>query len=67
MKVESARPVLKDAKALVVGIANPQSIAYGCAKAFRELGADLAITYLNEKSKTYVEPLAKELRPVERQ
>ena len=35
---------------LVCGIANEHSIAYGCAKAFRELGADLAITYLNEKA-----------------
>jgi enoyl-[acyl-carrier protein] reductase I len=53
---------LKGAKALVVGIANQHSIAYGCAKAFRELGADLAITYINEKTKAYVEPLAKELQ-----
>ena len=44
-------PLLKGAKALVCGIANEHSIAYGCAKAFRELGADLAITYLNEKAK----------------
>ena len=55
------RPVLKGSKALIVGIANQHSIAYGCAKAFRELGADLAITYINEKTKTYVEPLAKDL------
>jgi enoyl-[acyl-carrier protein] reductase I len=61
MAIEIPRPVLKGSKALVVGVANQYSIAYGCAKAFRELGADLAITYLNEKSKTYVEPLAKEL------
>ncbi|MDJ0782008.1 MAG: enoyl-ACP reductase FabI [Desulfosarcinaceae bacterium] len=54
-------PVLKGQKALVVGIANDHSIAYGCAKAFRELGADLAITYLNDKARPYVEPLAKEL------
>ena len=52
---------LKGAKALVVGIANRHSIAYGCAKAFRELGADVAITYVNEKTKTFVEPLANEL------
>jgi enoyl-[acyl-carrier protein] reductase I len=52
---------LKGSKALVVGVANQHSIAYGCAKAFRELGADLAITYVNEKTRTYVEPLAKEL------
>jgi enoyl-[acyl-carrier protein] reductase I len=55
------RPVLEGQKVLVCGIANEHSIAYGCAKAFRELGADLAITYLNEKSKPYVEPLAREL------
>lgn len=52
---------LKGRKALVLGIANEHSIAYGCAKAFRFLGAELAITYLNEKSKPYVQPLAEEL------
>ena len=52
---------LEGAKALVVGIANEHSIAYGCAKAFRELGADLALTYLNDKAKPYVEPLARAL------
>jgi enoyl-[acyl-carrier protein] reductase I len=61
MTVEVPRPVLKGSKALVVGIANEHSIAYGCARAFRELGADLAITYLNEKARPYVEPLAREL------
>ena len=59
--MELPRPILKGAKALVVGIANQSSIAYGCAKAFKELGADLALTYLNEKSKRFVEPLATEL------
>jgi enoyl-[acyl-carrier protein] reductase I len=54
-------PLLRGKKALVTGIANDQSIAYGCAKAFRAFGADLAITYLNEKAKPYVEPLAKDL------
>ncbi|ABO59088.1 enoyl-ACP reductase FabI [Burkholderia vietnamiensis] len=48
-------------KVLILGIANEHSIAYGCARAFRELGAELAITYASEKSKTYVEPLAREL------
>jgi enoyl-[acyl-carrier protein] reductase I len=57
----SGLPLLKGKKALVTGIANDQSIAYGCAKAFRAFGADLAITYLNDKAKPYVEPLAKEL------
>jgi enoyl-[acyl-carrier protein] reductase I len=54
-------PLLKGKKALVTGIANDQSIAWGCAKAFRQLGADLAITYLNEKAKPYVAPLAQSL------
>lgn len=57
----SALPLLKGKKALVTGIANDQSIAYGCAKAFRTFGADLAMTYRNEKAKKFVEPLAKEL------
>src|SRR5262249_5953224 len=48
-------------KALVTGIANDQSIAWGCARAFRAFGADLAVTYLNEKAKPYVEPLAREV------
>ena len=61
MALDIPRPVLKGKKALVVGIANEHSIAYGCAAAFRELGADLAITYLNEKAQAYVEPLAKTL------
>src|SRR5579871_6080712 len=52
---------LKGRKGLIVGIANDQSIAWGCAKAFRALGADLAVTYLNEKAKRFVEPLAREL------
>ena len=52
---------LKGRKGLIVGIANDQSIAWGCAKAFRALGADLAVTYLNERAKKHVEPLAKAL------
>lgn len=48
-------------KGLVTGIANEQSIAYGCARAFRRLGAEVAVTYLNDKAKPYVEPLAREL------
>jgi enoyl-[acyl-carrier protein] reductase I len=62
MTVDIPRPILAGRKALVCGIANEHSIAYGCAKAFRELGADLAITYLNEKAKSYVEPVARELQ-----
>lgn len=61
MKIEVPRPVLKNKKALVVGIANEHSIAYGCARAFREMGAELAVTYLNDKAKPHVKPLATEL------
>ena len=61
MQTHVSQPPLKDAKALVVGVANEHSIAYGCAKAFRELGADLALTYLNDKAKPFVEPLARGL------
>jgi len=61
MALEGPRPILKEKQALVVGIANDSSIAYGCAKAFAELGAKLAITYLNDKAKDYVAPLAREL------
>src|SRR5258708_16831264 len=53
--------LLEGKKGLIVGIANEQSIAWGCAKAFRALGADLAVTYLNDRAKKYVEPLAREL------
>ncbi|WP_310633514.1 enoyl-ACP reductase FabI [Paraburkholderia sp.] len=52
---------LADMRALVTGVANAESIAWGCARAFAELGAELALTYLNDKAKPYVEPLAQEL------
>ena len=61
MTVEVLPPILTGRRALVVGIANEHSIAYGCAKAFREIGAEVAITYLNEKARRFVEPLAVEL------
>ena len=52
---------LEGKKGLVVGIANENSIAWGCAKAFRAFGAEVAVTYLNDKARKYVEPLAREL------
>lgn len=58
---DTIRPVLAGKRALIVGIANQDSIAYGCAKAFRNVGADLAITWLNDKARPHVEPLATEL------
>ena len=53
--------VLAGRMALVVGVANEHSIAWGCAKAFRELGADVALTYLNDKARPHVEPLARQI------
>ena len=49
-------------KALVVGIANEHSIAWGCAQALRAQGADLAVTWLNEKAEPWVRPLAESLQ-----
>lgn len=59
---DAIRPVLSGQKALVVGIANDHSIAYGCAQAFRTAGAELAVTWLNDKARPYVEPLGKDLQ-----
>jgi enoyl-[acyl-carrier protein] reductase I len=61
MSIPRVRAQLDGRKALVVGIANEHSIAWGCAKWLRALGADVAITYLNEKAKKFVQPLADEL------
>ncbi len=53
--------MLKGKKGLVVGIANEHSIAYGCAVKLRAFGAELAVTWLNEKAEPYVRPLAEQL------
>ena len=53
--------LLEGKRGLIVGIANENSIAWGCAKAFRAFGAELAVTYLNDKAKKYVEPLARQI------
>lgn len=54
--------MLKGKRGLVVGVANADSIAYGCAVKLRAFGADLAITYLNEKAEKHVRPLAEQLQ-----
>ncbi len=54
--------MLRGRRGLVVGIANEHSIAYGCAVKLHAFGADLAITFLNEKSERYVRPLAEQLQ-----
>ena len=53
---------LQGKKGLVIGIANDKSIAYGCARIFRQAGAELAITYLNAKAEPHVRPLAQDLQ-----
>ncbi|MCB4823934.1 enoyl-ACP reductase FabI [Roseicella sp. GB24] len=53
--------MLHGKRGLVVGIANDQSIAYGCAAKLRAFGADLAITYLNAKAERVVRPLGMDL------
>jgi enoyl-[acyl-carrier protein] reductase I len=47
-------------RGLIVGIANEQSIAAGCARVFRQCGARLAATYLNDKARNWVEPVAQQ-------
>jgi enoyl-[acyl-carrier protein] reductase I len=46
---------------LIVGVANEHSIAWGCAQSLRREGAEIALTYLNDKAKGFVEPLAKQI------
>lgn len=53
---------LQGKKGLVVGIANDKSIAWGCARAFRDAGAELAVTWFNDKARPHVEPLALQLQ-----
>lgn len=61
MSIQHPSPILAGSKALVVGIANDSSIAYGCARAFAACGAELAITYANEKTRPHTEALANEM------
>ena len=53
--------LLRGKKALVVGVANEASIATGCARAFHLCGADVAVTYQNEKARPHVAPVAEEV------
>jgi enoyl-[acyl-carrier protein] reductase I len=54
--------MLAGKRGLVVGIANADSIAYGCAVKLRAFGAELAVTYLNDKAEKHVRPLAEQLQ-----
>lgn len=55
--------LLSGKKALIIGIANENSIAYGCAKILKQAGADLGITYLNDKAKPHVDKVSNPLSP----
>ncbi|MAN12360.1 MAG: enoyl-ACP reductase FabI [Pseudomonadota bacterium] len=48
-------------RGLIVGLANDQSLAWGCATTLRAAGAELALTYLNDRAKRFVEPLAQQV------
>jgi enoyl-[acyl-carrier protein] reductase I len=48
-------------KGLIIGIANNKSIAYGIAKACANQGAELILTYQNEKLQSRVQKVADEL------
>src|SRR5579864_7223294 len=45
-------------RAFIVGVATDRSIAWGIAQAMHREGAELAFSYLNDKMKERVEPLA---------
>jgi len=50
--------LLKGKKALILGVANDKSIAWGIAKAFSDEGAELAFTFAGEVLEKRVRPLA---------
>ena len=52
---------LKGKKGLVLGLANANSIAWGCAKQAHAMGAQLVASCLNDKARAYVEPLTQPL------
>ena len=53
--------LLEGKRALILGVANNKSIAYGIAKEFKEHGAKLAFNYLGDALKKRVEPICEEL------
>ena len=58
MPPETHSSILKGQKALIVGVANDRSIACGCAQQMHRSGAEIAMTYLNDRARPFVEPLA---------
>jgi enoyl-[acyl-carrier protein] reductase I len=61
--IDLSTPLLSGKRGLVVGIANEHHIAVVCARAFRAAGAELALTYLSDRSKAYVAPIASDVAP----
>lgn len=59
--MQALSTLLQGKRGLVVGIANKQSIAAGCAEAFASAGAELVVTYLNEHAKPFVKPVASKI------
>ena len=53
--------LLQGKKALIMGLANNRSIAYGIASCLKAQGARLAFNYVGEAIKKRVEPLSEEL------
>jgi enoyl-[acyl-carrier protein] reductase I len=53
--------IMKGKKGVILGIANTKSIAYGIAKACQEQGAEMAITFLNERFEQKLAPIAEDL------
>jgi len=53
--------IMEGKKGLVVGVANNRSIAYGIAKACVNQGAEVILTYQNDKLKPRVQKVANEL------
>ena len=53
--------LLEGKKAVIFGVANKHSIAYGISSAFRREGASLAFSYLNDALKKRVDPICAEL------
>jgi enoyl-[acyl-carrier protein] reductase I len=56
-----ADALMQGKRGLVMGVANNRSIAWGIARACRNQGAELALTYQGDAIKKRVEPLASEL------
>ena len=53
--------LLQGKKAVIFGVANNRSIAYGIAKAFVDNGAEIALSWPGEALKKRVDPIAEEL------